>query len=669
MEDELKQNQAQKGIRLFYSYSHADEELRNELDKHLSLLKRQGIIVDWHDRRIAPGSEWSRLISDNLEASQIILLLISSDFLASDYCYDIEMKRALERHETGEAIVIPIILRPVDWNISPFGKLQALPRDGKPVIIWTSRDEAWLDIAKGIKLICDELSTKKDISSKKSPPKKVSQDIYPLYEVFKPSGVPTLTFVEPENFSHLKLAIAHPGRGVVIEGPSGIGKTTALKMAINQLKKEGKNISFKLYSARNVLDVRKISNIEEWHNNTVVIDDFHRLDKTLRDRLADYLKYLADNEIDECKLVVVGIPSTGKKLVDFAFDLAMRISVFKLGKVSDENVLKMIKKGEKALNIEFDRKNEIIRAASGSLNVGQLLCFHISTLENINGTQLTTTSIAPNLEKAITVAMEAMTLKFGEFVHHFSLLGGSRDWTCIELLKEIAHSDDGFLSLQHVRYINPRLETGIKSLLDENQIEKLYTDYPQCENHLFYDRAIPALVIDDPQLTFYLSHISSVDLAKQTGKVKQKERRKVFISYSHHDSSWAERLLVHLRPLELQSNIELWTDTRIKPGQKWREEIKNALDSAKTIILLISPDYFASDFISNYELPHLLDAAKKEGAIIFPVILKPSRFIRDKELSKFQAINDPHKPLSSLTNAKVDEVFDRLASVIEASLR
>jgi hypothetical protein len=138
-------------IEVFYSYSHKDETLRDELNKHLTLLKRQGTIRDWHDREITGGQEWSGQIDRHLNSAGIILLLVSSDFIASDYCWDVEVKRALERHDAGDAAVIPVILRAVDWHSAPFGKLQAFPKDGKPVTSWANQDEAFTDIAKGIR--------------------------------------------------------------------------------------------------------------------------------------------------------------------------------------------------------------------------------------------------------------------------------------------------------------------------------------------------------------------------------------------------------------------------------------------------------------------------------------------------------------------------------------
>ena len=147
-------------MRLFYSYSHKDEALRDELETHLKLLQRQGLIEFWHDRRITAGEEWKGQIDVNLEQADLILLLVSADFIASDYCYDLEMKRAMERHEAGEARVIPVIVRDVSWQAAPFGKLQALPKDGKAVTTWPNKDTAWRNVAEGIEKVIKHLREK-----------------------------------------------------------------------------------------------------------------------------------------------------------------------------------------------------------------------------------------------------------------------------------------------------------------------------------------------------------------------------------------------------------------------------------------------------------------------------------------------------------------------------
>jgi len=144
---------AARAAKVFFSYAHADAQHRDRLEKGLAMLKRQGLIDTWHDRRIIPGQEIDRAISAELQGADLILLLVSPDFLESEYCYDVEMQRAMQRHESGETHTIPIILRPCDWKSAPFGRLNALPTDGKPVTKWTDPDDAFLDITEGIKRV------------------------------------------------------------------------------------------------------------------------------------------------------------------------------------------------------------------------------------------------------------------------------------------------------------------------------------------------------------------------------------------------------------------------------------------------------------------------------------------------------------------------------------
>src|SRR5947207_1964956 len=144
-------------IEVFYSYAHEDKALRLQLEKHLSILQRLGLISSWHDRQIVPGMDWAETIDTHLEMASLILLLISADFLASDYCYGIEMKRALERHQTKEARVIPILLRPVVWKGAPFEHLQVLPTNARPTTVWLDQDEAFADIATGIRRAIEDL--------------------------------------------------------------------------------------------------------------------------------------------------------------------------------------------------------------------------------------------------------------------------------------------------------------------------------------------------------------------------------------------------------------------------------------------------------------------------------------------------------------------------------
>jgi internalin A len=144
-------------VRVAFSYSHKDEELRDQLETHLKLLQRQGVISTWHDRKILGGENWAGVIDDNFRRADLILLLVSADFVASDYCYETEMKLALEREAKKEARVVPVILRACDWKGALFGKLQGFPKDMKPVTSWANRDEAWTNVAQGIRDVIGQM--------------------------------------------------------------------------------------------------------------------------------------------------------------------------------------------------------------------------------------------------------------------------------------------------------------------------------------------------------------------------------------------------------------------------------------------------------------------------------------------------------------------------------
>lgn len=156
-EGSLRPMEGVQPIRIFYCYAREDKRYRDMLENYLSTMKRSTWVSSWHDSMINAGEDWERKIDEQIKAANVILLLISPDFMHSNYCYGVEMKRALERHEAKKARVIPIILRPTDWEDAPFARLQVLPTNAKPLTRWQDRDEAFLNIAKGIRKSVREL--------------------------------------------------------------------------------------------------------------------------------------------------------------------------------------------------------------------------------------------------------------------------------------------------------------------------------------------------------------------------------------------------------------------------------------------------------------------------------------------------------------------------------
>lgn len=684
-----------ESIKVFFSYAHEDEALKDKLEKYLIALARTGMIQDWYGIDVDKVGE----VDTRLNDANIILLLISPDFLVSDYCYSIEMKRLVERHESREIRLVPIILHSVDWKKVSFGEVQPLPTNGIPITApeWHSVDEALIHVFESIKVTCKEMRAGSISSFIAKDEPFISHSLpsrfYQLYDVFVKSGIPDVTFVKRDDFTRLELSLAQPNRGVVIEGPSGAGKTTSLKRAIegltaNQHSSEiSLRVSTPLYmlSARSLDHQKKLLTLKDWHNDgTVIIDDFHRLDISLRQEITEYLEELASVETDSLKgrdmrkLVIIGIPQSGQMLIEIPFDAITRVEIFRWGKVKNELIYKMIEQGEKALNIEIDRRDDIVLAANGSFNVAQFLCFNICHKEGITMTQNQTRLIQPNINDAISEVIVDLSRKFGESIRRFiAMNGGYQNPICVELLRELAQASNGVLSLPTLRTRRRDLADGLRQFIQEKWMDKLCREYPQCSNYLFFDTISQELMIDDPQLSFYL-RVQFSTSTKEVGPVAAAihgedtensvtlARRHIFISYSHKDKKWLNKLQTILKPLERKGLIETWSDTQIKPGTNWQEEINKALSLAKAAILLVTPDFLASDFIANNELPPLLEAAKEEGLIIYWIAVSHSLY-QVTDIATYQAVNDPSEPLDSLAPPKLNRELVLIAKKITES--
>lgn len=699
----------QESIKIFISYAEEDERLAKQLKNHLYTLRRQNLISIW-DREISPGAEWRREINNRIHSSQIILFLISSNFLASDYIFDREVQQAIEQHRSGKALVIPILLRPVDLVNTPFDTLQILPRNRRPITVFSDTDKVFYEIVKEIEMVCQDLleknvylrdlpgqyiySTEPKVSASTSeksptalppenPPPIETHKKYPLYEVFVRSNIPSVTFVEHPDFQRLKLYLQEPNRGVVLEGPSGAGKTTALRKALealglqaiddpfvntdsNTLKEQTPEMTF-LFNARNTKHQQKLTTLRQWHQGMVIIDDLHYLPHNLQQDLVNYLKELADGVIHTKKLVLVGIPYSGQTLVNTAYDVAMRIDVLKFGTVKDELILQMIDAGEKALNILFDRKSEIAIASNGSFNIAQYLCYNLCANAGIAERQAYQRVIECDVATEVEAVVNELNKKFGDPVKYLAAMGTIKDTTGLKLLEELSNSDDGSLSLSMLRVTKPELSHGIDLLIHNKWMEKLYQEHKDSVRFLFYNSVTHTLIIDDPQFMFYLKKISLSVLAREVGKVTDRVAKKVFVSYSHQDADWLRKLQVYLTPIVHDGTIDLWDDGKIILGSRWRDEIQQAIASSSVAILLVGPYFMASEFISDYELPQILEKARISGTTIVSLIVDYCSF-EGSGLEDFQTANSPDKPLIAMAPAEQGKTFVDLATKIKNKL-
>jgi hypothetical protein len=236
-------------LRLFISYSHKDENLRASLGDHLASLQREGLIEAWHDRKIIAGQEWGGAIDSNLEEADIILCLVSAGFLASPYCSDIELRRALERHEAGEACLIPVILKPADWNATPLGRLQALPANAKPVTNWSNRDEAFLSIARGIREVAQRLAETPRPARPTAQPAPPSPAVAPSAcagsppaDLESPEGPvrqDSVFYINPPDEGRCCTELAKSGALIRIKSPKGFGKTSLTTRLLSHASSNG----------------------------------------------------------------------------------------------------------------------------------------------------------------------------------------------------------------------------------------------------------------------------------------------------------------------------------------------------------------------------------------------------------------------------------------------
>jgi len=217
----MKRQRKQTGIIIFYSYAEADRVWRDQLATHLSQLRRDEGIEEWHEQQILAGADRAQEIDQAISSAHIVLLLISADFLASDACYDIEMQHALERHRRGEARVIPIIVRPCDWRHSPLAHLQCLPHDSQPIATWSDQDQAFVDIVAGLRSVIQNLSL-----PRASAPRAVLPAIWNIPYQRNPFFIgreEILTHVHTQLQTSQPIALSQQPQA--ISGLGGIGKT------------------------------------------------------------------------------------------------------------------------------------------------------------------------------------------------------------------------------------------------------------------------------------------------------------------------------------------------------------------------------------------------------------------------------------------------------------
>jgi hypothetical protein len=596
-------------LRLFVSFAPADRDLKDALLKHLSVLQRFGGMEVWSADRVRPGDDWRREVEDALASTDLALLLLSSDFLASDFLQDQEVPKLFERREKQGLLVVPIILRSCLWEMHPWlSRLSPLPADRRALASHDGdeRDRAMTDVAGALvtqaavakrrtnlwsrgevrdllrssllrdadlDAFCidyfpqvfqrfapgfDRLAKENLLLGEVAPDDVVSaierllpggsveaaaaslpeasglrpgeEDAAaaspssrpgpgtPIADIFRTSGLPAHTFVEPSQAAELKVRLRTPAEGLLVEGPSGVGKTTAVVRALRELGLESRKVWISALSEkdRDALDALIETDFQQ--GGYLVVDDFHRLDTARQAKLTSLIKILSDRNRRDAKVTLIGVNPIGDSLLALNPDVFNRFAVVTMGRQPDGKVDQLVRLGERAANVSFSQRPEIVRCAAGSFVIAQRLCLEAAFQSQVFESGATHVEIDHGPDAVIRKVHQDLAGRFRARLAAFASFDERPPprGACLSLLWHLARSETASVRLDEVRYRQPGLVPVFSWLMASN-LARCFVENTGLSLLLHYDRQATVLSADDPQLAFYLHHLDWPDFAQMTG--------------------------------------------------------------------------------------------------------------------------------------------------------
>jgi hypothetical protein len=416
-----------------------------------------------------------------------------------------------------------------------------------------------------------------------------------LEEVFKLSGIPTYTFVRPLEYTKLLVSLRSPGRGVVIEGPSGIGKTTAVTQALGELGLEEKTLRL---SARKTDDRDLIAELPKISSaGTVIVDDFHRLDEGIRRGIADFLKTLADEERQDVKLIVVGINKAGDSLVAFARDLNNRIDTIRFETNPEERVQELVQKGEAALHITLGPASEIVEAANGSFYLAQMLCQESCLAAGVTEAATDgTADISISFETVRERVMERLSRAFSDTAIRFAAgpkLRRAGRAPYLHILKWLAEANEWSISLDREMASHPEQRGSVGQVVEKGYLDTFLLKNAEFAEILHYEPSTHILTVEDPQFVFFLRNQSWTRFAERVGYVNTdfKSRYDFALSFAGQDRDVAERLFQLLAEEEFEVFYDKNEQHRILAENVEEYLAPIYRSEASYVICLLGPEY------------------------------------------------------------------------------
>jgi hypothetical protein len=415
-----------------------------------------------------------------------------------------------------------------------------------------------------------------------------------LEEVFKVNGIPTHTFVKPNKYPDLLLNLRTPGRCLVVEGPSGIGKTTAVEKALTDV---GLSDNVTTLSARRKKDLEYIEILPETTSaGTVMVDDYHKLPVSIKSALADYLKLLADSEDDKTKIIILGINQAGDNLIEFAPDLVNRIDVIRFETEPNEKISELLRQGEQALNVKLNVFEEIVTSASGSFYLAQMLsrevCLSAGILHHEDDQKDTDVSFA-----AVTANVwDRLSLSFRERTKHFcrgTKLRKEGRAPYLHILNWLATGESWTLDLRDAIRQNTSLSGSVGQVVKKGFLLALVESSEEIRLVLHYDDYSKQITVEDPQYLFFLRGVPWRQFARDIGflSVDFDRRYDFALSFAGADRSIAKALFEELAENELEVFYDKNEQHRIL-AEDVEEYLRPIYQSeAQYVIVLLGPEY------------------------------------------------------------------------------
>lgn len=415
-----------------------------------------------------------------------------------------------------------------------------------------------------------------------------------LEEVFKTSGVPTYTFVRPKKYADILLSLRTPGRCLMIEGPSGIGKTTAIE---NAVKEVGIGQSVSKLSARRKEDTEYIKILPETKGvGTVIVDDFHKLDLETQHALADYLKVLADREDATSKIIVLGINRAGDSLIRFAEDLVNRIDIVRFEAEPDEKIIEVIQKGCQALKISLTVGEEIVADVRGSFYLTQMLCREICLDQEIFEALEQPKVIPVSYEAIRSSVWDRLSLSFKKRCSNFcrgAKIKKEGRAPYLHILNWLATGDSWTLDLREAIRKNQELRGSVGQVVDKGFLKGVIEGDGEIRQVLHYTEESELLTVEDPQFLFFIRNIPWREFARELGFVSVAfDRRYDFaLSFAGSNRDVAELIFGELA----DSEVEVFYDKN-EQHRILAEDVEDYLrpiyqSEAQYVIVLLGRDY------------------------------------------------------------------------------